>query len=829
MDKKYDHLQFEAQTQKLWQDICVYNAKNNPGPLYSIDTPPPTVSGSLHIGHVFSYTQTDIIARYKRMSGFSVFYPIGFDDNGLPTERFVEKKLGVYALGMQRSEFIKLCLQETAHVEVQFEALFKSLGFSIDWSYTYSTIDTLSRTISQQSFIELYEKGYIYRKDEPALYCTTCRTTVAQAEIEESQKHTTFNDILFTVNNQTVTIGTTRPELLASCVAVLYNPDDKRYQHLKGQKALVPLYNYEVPIIEDSLVDPAKGTGLVMCCTFGDKTDILWYKKYSLPYRQSIGIDGKWTDLTGPLVGLRVAAAREKILQLLEQKNLVSSKKPILHSVGVHERCKKEIEYLILKQWFLKILPYKQEFLDLADKIKWYPAFMKSRYKNWVENISWDWCLSRQRFYGIPFPAWHCTACNEVLLADPKMLPIDPQESSYQGLCPNCSSDSIVPDTDVMDTWNTSSLTPYIAKALYNSNCSLTSEYILQDLFKNKSDFIPMTMRPQAHDIIRTWAFYTIVKSWMHNKTLPWNSIVISGHVLSTEKEKISKSQDNSPLAPETLLKTYPADALRYWTASGTLGHDIAFSQTQITIGQKLLIKLWNAFRFAQPYLEDFIPSAQAPEFLGPVNSWLLHKSSACFNKYIHYFELNEFSLALESIETFFWHDFCDNYVEIIKDQLINQTNYTQQEVDATRWTIYTVGLRILQLYAPFVPHITESIYGIIYKNTIGTPSIHQTRYERYQQLYIFEQSEFVMGALLQIIGQTRKLKTLHQLSLKNDIEHMTIFTGDPELIIALKAQETLIKAITRAHSIDYSTHLSTTESTLVDQNAHWHAQLIIT
>ncbi|MBA3954410.1 valine--tRNA ligase [Candidatus Dependentiae bacterium] len=820
MDKKYEHLQAEAQAQELWHTQNTYSADNNPGPLYSIDTPPPTVSGALHIGHVFSYTQTDIIARYKRMNGFSVFYPFGFDDNGLPTERFVEKKHNVYAHGMARSEFINLCLQETAQVEKHFEALWQRLGFSIDWSLSYSTIDARTRKISQQSFIELYKKGFIYRKDEPALYCTTCRTTVAQAELEDAEKPSTFNDIVFMCDEEKLVIGTTRPELLPSCVALLYHPEDTRYQHLKNKTATVPLFNYQVPVLEDTDVDPAKGTGLVMCCTFGDKTDILWYKKFNLPYRQSIGLDGKWVESTGPLAGLRVAAAREKVLEVLEQTGLLLAKKPIKHNVNIHERCKREIEYLILKQWFLKVLAYKQEFLALAEEIKWYPTFMKSRYKNWVENISWDWCLSRQRFYGIPFPAWHCTNCNETLLADPKDLPIDPQETPYPGTCSNCPGEnSIVPDTDVMDTWNTSSLTPYIVAGLYNKNSD--------NVFAQAEPFMPMSMRPQAHDIIRTWAFYTIVKSWMHNKLIPWYTIVISGHVLSTEKEKISKSQGNSPLAPETLLNTYPADALRYWTASGTLGHDMAFSESQISIGQKLLIKLWNAFRFAQPYLEGYTPDTnQVPTHLGPVNSWLLQNSSTCFTSYNHYFELNEFSLALAAVEKFFWNDFCDNYLEIIKDQLMNPANYTAQEVEATRWTLYTVGLRILQLYAPFVPHVTETLYGLIYKATVGTPSLHQTRFTRFQKLYVFEQSTTVMEAILTIISQVRRLKTEQQLSLKTELATLAIHVQDPVLAQALKGQEALLKAVTKAHEITYSSQAASSKLTALDEL--WHGEITI-
>lgn len=828
MDKKYDHLQAEAKAQELWQKNNTYAHENNPGPVYSIDTPPPTVSGYLHIGHIFSYTQTDIIARYKRMSGWSVFYPFGFDDNGLPTERFVEKRNNIRAHDISRSAFIELCLKETTEVEKQFQTLWQRIGLSVDWSLCYSTIDNNTRKISQLSFIELYKKGYVYRKNEPALYCTTCRTTVAQAELEDATKTSLFNNITFTSGQEKLTIGTTRPELLPACVALFFNPEDKRYQHLANKTAIVPIFGQEVPILADPDVDPEKGTGLVMCCTFGDKTDIVWYKRHNLPYRQVIDLDGKWTEQAGPLAGMRVATARETILKLLQEKGLLTEQKQITHVVNVHERCKKEIEYLIISQWFLKILPFKEKFVELADLIQWYPSFMKSRYINWVENLSWDWCLSRQRFYGIPFPVWHCTSCKEIILAKPEELPIDPQETPYKGQCP-CGSDFIQPDTDVMDTWNTSSLTPYIC-------ASLTKQVDnLNNLFDQtySSGFMPMSMRPQAHDIIRTWAFYTIAKSWMHNNNVPWTNIVISGHVLSTEKEKISKSQGNSPRDPENLLNLYPADAIRYWTASGSLGHDMAFSDTQLLIGQKLLVKLWNAFRFAQPYFESFEIKEPETNNLGDINKWLLNNISKCYKNYINYFELNEFNLALDTIEKFFWHDFCDNYIELIKDQLMNSDKYRPEQVEATRWTLYNVGLKILQLYSPFVPHITETIYSDIYKPYTKTPSIHQTRFNEYQTIYTFDDSTYLMNNVLDLVTQVRKLKSEHKLSLKTEIDTLTIACTNHNLIALLKAQEELIKGVTKAHKINYITNNMPTETSLNQENNLennlWNATVLLT
>ena len=627
MEKRYDSKTSEEKLQKQWEEKQTYAAKNNPGPIYSIDTPPPTISGSLHIGHIFSYTQTDIIARYRRMSGHSVFYPFGFDDNGLPTERYVEKKLKIRAHEMPRSELIKTCLEVTKEVEAEFRNLWQSMGLSVDWNICYETISEKTRRVAQESFIQLYNKNFVYRQDEPALYCTTCRTSVAQAELDDEEKPSKFNDIIFTCQDRKeLIIGTTRPELLPSCVAVLYNPSDERYQYLKNKNAIVPIFGQEVPIYEDEKVEIEKGTGLVMVCTFGDTTDIEWFKKFKLPYKQSLDFGGKFLPHTGILSGLKVPAAREKILQELQNKNLLVRQKDIIHSVNLHERCKKPVEIIALPQWFLKVLEHKETFLKLADKINWYPKYMKTRYNDWVANLSWDWCLSRQRFYGIPFPVWHCKDCGQILLAPVESLPIDPQETNFPGgNCTNCGSTNITPDTDVMDTWNISSLTPQILFNYIHGTSPFTDKKI--------SEFIPMSMRPQAHDIIRTWAFYTIAKSWMHHGTIPWNDIIVSGHVLSDKNIKLSKSKNNAALAPKTLLQNYSADAIRYWTASGTLGKDISFSETQIKIGQKLVTKLWNAFRFIQMNLKDSKIDKNFDN-LGPVNQWILHLVSDCFTAY---------------------------------------------------------------------------------------------------------------------------------------------------------------------------------------------------
>ncbi|HBR70704.1 TPA: valine--tRNA ligase [Candidatus Dependentiae bacterium] len=801
MDKTYTYQTAEQEIKELWEKEKIYTFNPDGKKIFSIDTPPPTVSGSLHLGHIFSYTHADIIARFNRMKGFEVFYPFGFDDNGLPTERYVEKKRKVSPFGVGRSEFIKICLEETAEAEQKFKNLWQAVGLSVDWKLWYSTISTNVRKISQESFIKLYEKGFIYRKNEPALYCPQCRTSVAQAELDDQDIETTFNDIVFiTSKGEKLIISTTRPELLASCVALFYHPKDKRYQHLRGQKAIVPLYEYEVPIFADEKVDQEKGSGLVMCCTFGDKTDIQWYQQHKLPYRESIGRDGKWTKITGPLEGLKVIEARKQMIELLKEKGLLVNQKNIHHAVNIHERCKHAIEYIILPQWFLNILENKKEFLAAADKIEWYPTYMKSRYINWVENLNWDWCLSRQRFYGIPFPVWYCKACDEVLLPEINDLPVDPQETQYPEKCPKCKSTDIVPDTDIMDTWNTSSLTPYICASLLDKNRDVFSQEITKTFF-------PMSMRPQAHDIIRTWAFYTIVKTTLHNNIIPWNSIVISGHVLSSTSEKISKSQKHSIPAPEKLLEQWSADAIRFWTASATLGTDVAFSEPQLKIGQRLVTKLWNAFRFMHQHVENFTPQDEKVQ-CDPVNEWILHKMSETFNAFEKELNKKEFSLALNRIDSFFWNDFCDNYLELIKNRLFNPDQYDQQEIESTKEALYWVGLRILQLYAPFLPFITEQLYQHLYRKHLNAASIHCTNFNEIQKDFTFTQSAQEIEQIIDIVARVRKIKTTGQLSLGTPITTLTICTQQEDLPVLIQKHLQLLKGITRAEDIVLSTKM---------------------
>jgi len=824
MDKKYNHQEVESEMRQFWQHEQIYHHTRHPGPLYSIDTPPPTVSGTLHIGHVFSYTQTDIIARYKRMRGYSVFYPFGFDDNGLPTERFVEKQRDTRAQDHARSQFIDMCLAETAAAEQQFADVWKRIGLSVDWDSCYSTIDDVSRRISQASFISLYHKGYIYRAQEPALYCTTYQTSVAQADLEDVEKTGIFHSITFTTADQEqkqLTIGTTRPELLPSCVALFYHPEDSRYHDLAGRYAHVPLFDINVPILSDDQVDPEKGSGLVMCCTFGDKMDIYWHKKYDLPYRQSIGKDGRMVERTDFLAGMTVKEARSAVREKLKEAGYLLDTQQITHTVSVYERSQQEIEYIMIPQWFLSILPFKKQLLACADRVTWYPSFMKARFKDWVENLQWDWCLSRQRFYGVPFPAWYDTESGEPVVPDIKNVPIDPQQDQYPKN--DYDPDQLEPDCDVMDTWNTASLTPYICWALYDNPDRVVASFADD----GTSQFLPMGMRPQAHDIIRTWAFYTLTKVWMHHDMHAWQDVVISGHVLSPERQKISKSKGNEPLTPESLVQAYPADAIRYWAASGPVGYDTAFSENVLQMGQKLLMKMWNACRFVHQHMQDLHdPYAQArPSAYDPVHHWILHRVSQVFQVYTQYMDRYEWNHAQHLIASFFWHDVCDNYFEIIKEQLFQPERYASGARVQTLTCLYHVLYRTLQMFAPFMPYITDKLYQVIARPYEQLVSIHLTKFDQVQHTHQAPHAVEQVQWLLAIAQRVRKVKTDAACALRTPLASLTISVPE-QVQESIQELTPYIAGVTKAEAITYDAQ-AIQEGMHQDGDA-WHATVVI-
>jgi valyl-tRNA synthetase len=812
MNTKYNFFDIQKQVVSYWQHHNSFKTTAcNDKKQFIIDTPPPTVSGNLHIGHIFSYTHQDIIARYKRMSNFNVIYPFGFDDNGLPTERFVEKKRNITVAQCSREEFIAICLEEIKPIHQKFIELWTTIGLSCDWELIYSTISKETQCLSQKSFIDLYKKGYIYKKNEPALYCTAFRTSISQADLEEIEKKTTINTVVFkhATDNSDILIATTRPELLAGCVAVLIHPDDSRFNHLIGQMAIVPLYNHKVPIIGDELVIPEKGTGIVMSATFGDALDVTWFKKHNFTYKKIINNDGTLTENTLFLAGMKVEAARAVILEKLEQHNLLIKKEEITHRVSVYERSKKEIEYVMLNQWFISILPLKEKFLALADEINWHPEYMKHRYIDWVKKLSWDWCISRQRAFGIPFPVWY-DKNDAVILAKINDLPVDPVVQLPDGY----TAETCFPDNDVMDTWNTSSLTPYIIQALLAK--------------KNITIDMPLSMRPQSHDIIRTWAFDTIVKAYLTEEKLPWTDIVISGHVLTPDKEKISKSKGNSPHDPDNLIKMYPADVIRYWTASAKLGVDTTFSDTQMKDGNRLIIKLLNASLCIEKFsIFNAHIHLNTSEIKEAVNIFFIAEFQKTMSQYHDYFTHYDYNGALKTLEKYFWF-FCDHYLELIKPYQYKSNLFTPEQVEETKHISGYLFFGILQGLAPFLPFITEHLFQMYFNRENHITSIHHTLWQQIPNTDNLSNSYFTQ--VIASIELVRKAKSELQYSLKTKIDRVVITTSSKALFSYLETNITLHRLLLILHNTSHISYKleKNTEITWKWNNRNEHTELFI-
>jgi len=588
LPQTYNHQTSEKAWQQHWLKEKTYHWDESAPreETYVIDTPPPTVSGTLHMGHIFSYTQADFLARFQRMAGKTVFYPMGFDDNGLPTERLVEKVKKVRATDMSREAFIELCEGVAEEARIEFRDLFVTAALSVDWDQEYHTISADSRRMSQMSFIDLLNKDRAYRKLQPMLWDPVDQTAIAQAEVEDKELPSFFTDIAFGVEGgEEIVIGTTRPEMLPACVAVLYHPDDTRYTHLAGKTAITPLFGAKVPLLADDMVKIDKGTGLVMCCTFGDETDIAWWRKHNLPTKIILNKYGKLdlsefpqtTEITA-LHNLKAVTAREKVLELLKLAGLIRKQEAITHAVKCAERSGAALEILPTNQWFIKVLDQKEQLKAKARECVWHPDYMRLRVEQWIDGLSWDWCVSRQRYFGVPFPIWYSKRAGEegkILVADIDQLPVNP----LVDLPKNYTREEVIADMDVMDTWATSSISPQLSSKGISGNLML-------DAARHKKLF-PADLRPQAHEIIRTWAFYTLVKAHLHEDTIPWKNLIISGWCLAADKTKMSKSKGNV-VTPVGLLQEHGTDAVRYWASTSRLGADTAFSEDLLKIGTQI-------------------------------------------------------------------------------------------------------------------------------------------------------------------------------------------------------------------------------------------------
>ena len=798
---QYNHNEIAEKWQTYWQKHNIYKwdsskeRKDN----FVIDTPPPTVSGLLHMGHIFSYTQTDFIARYQRMKGKNVFYPMGFDDNGLPTERLVEKVKKIRARDLPREEFRQICMEVVEESEKDFEALFNSISVSVDWSQKYQTISNHSATISQMSFLDLHEKGHIYRSLEPTIWDPVDRTALAQTDLEDKEMSSVMNDIKFTTeDDEEIIIATTRPELLPACVAVLFNPEDKRYHNLKDKFAISPLFGVEVPIIEDTTVEIDKGTGLVMCCTFGDVTDIDWWRKHKLPTRVVIDHGGRISlkdkvsdplfpfkspeieEIIEKLDSKKVKEARGIIIEILQEKGLLLSQTEVKHSVKCAERSKAPVEMLVSPQWFIKVLDKKNELMQKASECTWYPEFMKHRIENWIEGLKWDWCISRQRYFGVPFPIWYSKKSGEegkVLIAKKEDLPIDPTVDLPKGYTRN----EVSADTDIMDTWATSSITPQI-----NSH-AINKEFAL-DLDRHHKLF-PADLRPQSHEIIRTWTFGTVTKAMMHEDTIPWNNIMISGWVLAADKTKMSKSKGNI-VTPIALIKEKGADVIRYWASSSKLGNDVAYSEEMFKAGKKLTTKLWNAAKFVSLHLQGVdlasIDIKSAVKY--NIDKWLLSKLHLTVKKVTEELEKFEYCNARDAIEDFFWNDFCDNYLELVKVRIYNQDAKDKVGQKSAAVTVAFALEVLLKLFAPFLPNITEELYDLIYDKK---QSIHAIgNWPDFQDIPYNATDEKLGRDIVCIIDLVRRFKTEQQISLRTDLAQLNILSKKNKAYFGDAAQD---------------------------------------
>jgi len=758
----FDAASAEARWDKVWdaRGWHRWDPARRREDTFVVDTPPPTVSGSLHMGHCFSYTHPDVIVRQRRMRGQNIFYPMGWDDNGLPTERRVQNLVHVrcdpslpYEPGLalepaapgdgdrkklpprvvSRKNFIELCHRVTAADEQAFEALFRRLGLSVDWTQTYATIDDRCRRLAQRSFLELYAGGHAYSLEAPTMWDVDFQTALAQADLTDVVRAGAFHDIRFAVEGtgEHVTISTTRPELLPACVAVTAHPDDARYQPFFGKHAVTPLFGAPVPIFPSELADPTKGTGILMVCTFGDQTDVHWWREQHLPLRQILGRDGRLQPVTygspaypsrdaaaashayGELAGKTVAQAQRRIALLLREAGaLAAEPRPIQHAVKMYEKGERPLEFVTTRQWFVKLLAQKDALLAQGDAIRWHPDFMRLRYRNWTENLGLDWCVSRQRYFGVPIPVWYPVKPDGSLdyaapiLPSAAQLPIDPMSDVPAGFtqAQRGRPGGFAGDPDVFDTWFTSSLSPQIG-----SHWGLDPE-------RHKKLF-PADLRPQSHEIIRTWAFYTIAKALLHEASVPWHHVAISGWILDPDRKKMGKSTGNA-VTPHALLDAAGADGVRYWAASARLGMDTTFDDKVLKIGKRLVTKLFNAGKFvlAQTAEPGPITCELDRAFVAELRA-LIDRASASFDEF-------DYAQALQDTEKFFWSRFTDAYLELAKAR-------ARGDGDAAGRTSAVATLRLgldvlLRLFAPFVPFVTEEVWSWAFAEERDQPTIHR-------------------------------------------------------------------------------------------------------
>jgi valyl-tRNA synthetase len=806
----------EEKWSAVWERDGVY-AFDRSAPrerVYSIDTPPPTVSGSLHVGHVFSYTHTDAVARYQRMCGREVFYPMGWDDNGLPTERRVQNHFGVRCdpsvaydpsfeppaepsakepVSISRPNFVELCLRLTESDEQAFEDLWRTLGLSVDWSMTYTTIGPLAQRVSQRSFLGLLERGAAYQLEAPTLWDVDFQTAVAQAELEDRERPGAMHRVRFGASDGSeALIETTRPELIPACVALLAHPDDERHAGLVGGEAITPLFGTSVPVLSHPLVERDKGTGLVMVCTFGDLTDVTWWRELSLPVRSVLAPDGRLSEVAwgtpgwesadldraresyAELSGRSINQARRRIVELLtESGDLIGEPEPVNRAVKFYEKGDRPVEIVTSRQWFIKTIEHQEELIAAGRRLEWHPPYMRARFEDWVNGLNGDWCISRQRFFGVPFPVWYpLDEQGNVIHSQPigakeEQLPVDPSTDVPEGYSAEQRGQpgGFAGDPDVMDTWATSSLTPQIAGQAGED----------PELF---AKVFPMDVRPQAHDIIRTWLFTTVLRSELDQGELPWRNAAISGWVLDPDRKKMSKSKGNV-VTPMHLLEEHGADAVRYWAASGRPGTDTAFEAQQMKVGRKLAVKLLNASKFA---LADL--PAEGDELSHPLDRAMIARLSRVVEESSESFEGYDYARALQRAEELFWW-YCDYYLELVKGRRYDSS----PEVAASVSRALRISMSVFQrLFAPFLPFVCEEVWSWWQQG-----SIHRASWPLGAELDAevgeggeTEREELALEIAAAALAEVRKAKSQAQLPMRAPVARV-IVTDTAERIGALE------------------------------------------
>lgn len=778
--KVYDFKVIEEKWQKLWEERGIYkfNWEDRDRPCFSIDTPPPYPSGELHVGNALNFVYIDFAARYKRMRGYNVFFPQGWDCHGLPTEVRVERTTGKKKSEYIPEEFLRLCREYTLKWISDMRRDLKALGLSIDWSTEYMTMDPDYWRRTQYSFVIMYRRGLAYRGEHPVVWCPRCETAIAEAEVEYVEKSKPLYYIKFRVkeSGEDLVVATTRPELLGSCVAVLVHPEDARYAHLVGRHAVVPLFDKEVPILADEDVDREFGTGVVMVCTYGDKSDVKWQKKYSLPVVISITDRGFMNGNAGPVAGFAIEEARARIAEILKEKGLLVKVESTSSTVGTCWRCHTPVEILPKKQWFVRSKELSQRVLEEARRVRWIPDYMYKRLENWVQSLDWDWVISRQRLFATPIPVYYCLDCGAELVVDEKHLPIDPRfDPPPFDKCPKCGSSNLVGEKDVMDTWMDSSITAAVHAG-----------------WPDKLDerLFPADLQPNGYDIIRTWDYYLILRGVALFGVSQFKEALINGMVRGTDGRMMHKSYGNYVAAREVLEK-YGADSFRLWIAlAAATGQDVRFSWEGVDYAHRFLVKVWNAARLAGAYLKDYKP-ARVFSNLKPIDHWIIRELASMLSKAKKYLEEYNFQGAAQELVEFTWHTLCDHYLEAVKYRL-SADDPTAKEV------LYAVILRVLQVLSVFAPHISEEIYHMIYREKEGWDSITLSRWP---EPYTYSEQEARIGELaIAVIAEARRAKHDARISLGARIKAVRVYSA--EFAAWLKAVSEDIKGTLRADEV---------------------------